>query len=76
MRLLEVSQVRNADHISNDKAGEKPALAGKDQGFLSNELIGAGWSRPPGEAEGVVDGKQVNIPVLECCGEGGMRRLC
>ena len=63
----------NAD-ISNDKAGEKPARR-KTKGSCPT-LIGAGESTPKARPKGVVDGKQVNIPVLGVTAKGGRRRLC
>ena len=63
----------NAD-ISNDKAGEKPARW-KTKGSCPT-LIGQGESTPKARLKGVVDGKQVNIPVLGITAKGGRRRLC
>ena len=50
----------NAD-MSSDKEGESPCSP-KTQGFLRN-VHRRRVSRPQDEAESVVDGKQVNIPV-------------
>ena len=58
----------NAD-ISNDKAGEK-ARSPEDQGFLSNVNRGRVESTPKARPKGVVDGKQVNIPVLGVTAKG------
>lgn len=57
----------NAD-ISNDKAGEKPARR-KTKGSCPT-LIGQGESTPKARPKGVVDGKQVNIPVLGVTAKG------
>ena len=58
----------NAD-ISNDKAGEKPAR--RKPRVPGSTLIGAGVSRPPkARPKGVVDGKQVNIPVIGVTAKG------
>ncbi len=37
---------------------------------------GQGESTPKARPKGVVDGKQVNIPVLGVTAKGGRRRLC
>ena len=62
----------NAD-ISNDKAGEKPARR-KTKGSCPTLIGGRGESTPKARPKGVVDGKQVNIPVLGCYCEGGTEK--
>ncbi len=68
--------IRSANaEISNDKAGEKPARW-ITKGSCPT-LIGAGGaSILKARPKGVVDGKQVNIPVLAVTAKGGRRRLC
>lgn len=68
MRVAGGIRSANAD-ISNDNAGEKPARR-KTKGFLSNVNRGKGESTPKARPKGVVDGKQVNIPVLGVTAKG------
>ena len=53
----------------------KSPLAGRPR-VPVQRYSGQGESTPKARPKGVVDGKQVNIPVLGVTAKGGRRRLC
>ena len=66
--------IRSANvDMSSDKAGEKPAR--RKPKVSCATFIGEGESAPKARQKCVVDGKQVNIPVLDSNAMWGRRRL-